>query len=160
MYLHIKSRQDPTFLGKIRILAGNAFYVWRHDRHFENRRFQILNGMLSIRNWTFWWKSHVSTIYGSGRGVVTKNQDGDCGGNIGWPSLKTRKKYFLAIHVLVPLVKFRDDPTYIFWVKCETDGRTDKDRHGLITIKIIALLVSPLELKQTNKLIRLFHEQV
>ena len=30
-------RQDSTIFYKVRILAGNAFYVWRHNRHFENR---------------------------------------------------------------------------------------------------------------------------
>ena len=37
MYIHIKFHQDPTIFYKVRILAGNSFYVWRHSRHFENR---------------------------------------------------------------------------------------------------------------------------
>ena len=31
-----------------------------------------------------------------------------------------------AIHVLVPLVKFGDDPTNAFLVKCGTNGRTQE----------------------------------
>ena len=38
MYLHIKFHPDRTIFEQVRILAGNTLYVWRHIRHFENRR--------------------------------------------------------------------------------------------------------------------------
>ena len=38
IYLHIKFCPDPTIFENVRKLAGNAFYAWRHSRHFENIR--------------------------------------------------------------------------------------------------------------------------
>ena len=38
MYIIIYFSPDPTVFYIVRVSARNAFYVWRHSRHFENLR--------------------------------------------------------------------------------------------------------------------------
>ena len=56
--------------------------------------------------------------------------------HLGWPNKNEKKKTSKAIHVLVPLVKFGDDSTYSFWVKCVMEGRTDRQRVITITLLV------------------------
>ena len=111
---------------KVRILAWNTFYIWCHSRHFENRRIANLKweDLQPKVNWTFWWKPHVSTIFGSGGVFVTKQIKMVAVASI-LDDLNWEKNVWSAIRVLVPLVKFCDDSNNAFSVKCVTDRQTD-----------------------------------
>ena len=108
---------------KVRNLAWNVFYVWRHNRHFENRRTsnlkrEVLQAKLSLLLKTpclyhFWF--WISSRYKQIKMAVVAILD----------DLVKNEKMSVAtsIHVLVPLEKFGHDPTNTLWVNCVTDGR-------------------------------------
>ena len=104
MYLHDTFCQDPIISDKVRILAGNAFYIWYtkcNIRHFynwrtSNLRREVLQSKLNIMVKTLclyhlcFWRSSRYNFLG-------KKQNVHYGGHIGF-TINVKTTYYEYAH--------------------------------------------------------------